>query len=46
MGLDYNNFQWSIVRTLSGVISKADVIHIEYLEKKKHGTRAIGLDFN
>lgn len=46
MGLDYNNFQWSIVRTLSGVIAKADVIHIEYLEKKKHGTRAIGLDYN
>lgn len=45
-GLDYNNFQWSIVRTLSGVMSKRDVILIEQLEKEKHGSKAIGLNGN
>lgn len=46
IGLDYGKFQWLIVRTLSGVMSKRDVILIEQLEKAKHGSRAIGLNGN
>jgi hypothetical protein len=43
---DPNNFQWSIVRTLSTTLSPRDVIRIESLEKRKHGSRAIGLNGN
>lgn len=32
IGLNYDKFQWSIVRTLSGVMSKRDVIVLEQLE--------------
>jgi len=42
--LDPEHFQWSIVRTLSGVMSAADVIRIEHTEMKKHGSRAEGLN--
>ncbi|GAA5483464.1 GIY-YIG nuclease family protein [Haloferula sargassicola] len=42
--LDPGNFQWSIVRTLSGVMSQAEVIQIEHLEMRKHGSRATGLN--
>ena len=45
-GRDPNNFQWSIVRTLSTTLSPRDVIGIESLEKRKHGSRAIGLNGN
>ena len=40
------NFQWSIVRTVSTTMSARDVIRIENLEKAKHGSRAIGLNGN
>lgn len=46
LGLDYGNFQWSIVRTLSGVMSKREVILIEQLEMEKHGSKAIGLNWD
>lgn len=46
LGLNFDKFQWSIVRTLSGVMSKRDVIVIEQLEKEKHGSRAVGLNGN
>lgn len=46
IGLNYEKFQWSIVRTLSGVMSMRDVILIEQLEKEKHGSRAVGLNGN
>jgi hypothetical protein len=44
--LNPDNFQWSIVRTLSGVMSKRDVIIVEQIEKVKHGSRAVGLNGN
>lgn len=45
MGLDVNNFQWSIVRTLSGVMSEAEVIRLEHLEMRKHGSKkSMGLN--
>jgi hypothetical protein len=46
LGLDYGNFQWSIVRTLSGVMSKREIILIEQLEMEKHGSKAIGLNWD
>jgi len=42
--LDYTNFQWSIVRTLSGVMSASEVIGIEHIEMLKHGSKAEGLN--
>ena len=43
--LDHTKFQWSIVRTLSGVMSAEEVIRIEHLEMLKHGSRsAVGLN--
>jgi len=45
-GRDPNNFQWSIVRTVSTTMSPHDVIRIEGHEKDKHGSRAIGLNGN
>lgn len=42
--LDPANFQWSIVRTLSGVMSAAEVIRIEHTEMLKHGSKAEGLN--
>lgn len=42
--LDPNNFQWSIIRTLSGSMSAKEVIHIEKTEMRKHGSKAIGLN--
>jgi hypothetical protein len=43
--LDHTKFQWSIVRTLSGVMSAEEVIRIEHLEMLKHGSRsAMGLN--
>jgi hypothetical protein len=45
LGLDANQFQWSIVRTLSGVMSEAEVIRLEHLEMRKHGSKkATGLN--
>lgn len=44
MPLDPEKFQWSIVRTLSGVMSAAEVIQIEHREMQKHGSRALGLN--
>lgn len=46
IGQNYEKFQWSIVRTLSGVMSKRDVIVLEQIEKEKHGSRAVGLNEN
>lgn len=43
---DPNNFQWSIVRTVSRSISERDVIKIEGIEKLKHGSRVHGLNDN
>lgn len=43
---DPNNFQWSIVRTVSTTMSAHDVIRIENHEKAKHGSQAIGLNEN
>ena len=37
--LDPGPFQWSIVRTLSGVMSEAEVIRLEHLEMQKHGSK-------
>jgi hypothetical protein len=43
--LDHTKFQWSIVRTLSGVMSAEEVIRIEHVEMLKHGSRsAVGLN--
>jgi len=46
LGLDYDKFQWSIVRTLSGVMSQREVIGIEHIEMNKHGSKATGLNWN
>lgn len=43
---DPNNFQWSVVRTISRSMSEHDVIKIESLEKLKHGSRVHGLNDN
>ena len=43
---DPNNFQWSVVRTVSRSMSERDVIKIEALEKLKHGSRVHGLNDN
>lgn len=43
---DPNNFQWSVVRTVSRSMSERDVIKIECLEKLKHGSRVHGLNDN
>ena len=43
---DPNNFQWSVVRTVSRSMSERDVIKIEGLEKQKHGSRVHGLNDN
>lgn len=43
---DPANFQWSVIRTVSTTMSKREVIRIESLEKRKHGSRAIGLNVN
>ncbi|MFD2257608.1 GIY-YIG nuclease family protein [Luteolibacter algae] len=43
--LDPNQFQWSIIRTLSGSMSSKEVIHVERTEMRKHGSEAIGLNF-
>jgi len=43
---DPNNFQWSIVRTLSRSMSERDVIKIESIEKIKHGSKVHGLNDN
>lgn len=45
-GRDPENFQWSIVRTVSTTLSPRDVIRIEGHEKAKHGSRAAGLNGN
>lgn len=44
-GLDSNNFQWSIVRTLSGSMSAKEVIRVERTEMRKHGSRVVGLNW-
>lgn len=44
IALDPAGFQWSIVRTLSGVMSAAEVIRIEHTEMLKHGSKAEGLN--
>lgn len=43
---DPNNFQWSIVRTVSRSMSERDVIKVEAVEKVKHGSRVHGLNDN
>jgi hypothetical protein len=43
-GLDPNHFQWSIIRTLSGSMSAKEVIRVEKIEMRKHGSKAIGLN--
>lgn len=43
---DPDNFQWSIVRTVSRSMSERDVIKIEAVEKQKHGSRVHGLNDN
>ena len=43
---DPNDFQWSIVRTVSRSMSERDVIKIESFEKLKHGSRVHGLNDN
>ncbi len=43
---DPEEFQWSIVRTVSTAMSPGDVIQIEQREKQKHGSRAHGLNGN
>lgn len=43
---DPNNFQWSIVRTVSRSMSERDVIKIEAIEKLKHGSKVHGLNDN
>jgi hypothetical protein len=43
-GLDPNQFQWSIVRTLSGSMSAKEIIRVEKTEMRKHGSKAIGLN--
>lgn len=43
---DPNTFEWSVIRTVSTTMSKREVIRIESLEKRKHGSRAIGLNIN
>lgn len=42
--LDPNFFQWSIIRTLSGSMSEKEVIRVERIEMRKHGSRAVGLN--
>lgn len=44
LNLDPNNFQWSIVRTLSGSMSAKEIIRVEKTEMRKHGSKAIGLN--
>lgn len=43
-GLDPSQFQWSIIRTLSGSMSSKEVIRVEKIEMRKHGSKAIGLN--
>lgn len=43
-GLDPNHFQWSIIRTLSGSMSAKEVVQVERIEMRKHGSRAVGLN--
>ncbi len=43
-GLDPDFFQWSIIRTLSGSMSAKEIIQVERIEMKKHGSRAVGLN--
>ncbi len=43
--LNPQHFQWSIVRTLSDVMSEAEVIRLEHLEMRKHGSnKSMGLN--
>jgi hypothetical protein len=42
--LDPNDFQWSIIRTLSGSMSAKEIIRVEKTEMRKHGSKAIGLN--
>jgi hypothetical protein len=37
-------FQWSIVRTLSGSMSASEIVRVERVEMRKHGSKAIGLN--
>lgn len=46
MSLDPTRFQWSVVRTVSTSLSAAEVIRIESMEKRKHGSRSVGLNAN
>ena len=43
---DPNDFQWSIVRTVSRLMSERDVTIIEGSEKIKHGCHVHGLNDN
>jgi len=43
--LDPAHFRWSIVRTLSGSMSPKEVIEIERIEMAKHGSNAVGLNW-
>ena len=43
---DPNNFQWSIVWTVSRSMSERDFIKLEAMEKLKHGSQVHGLNDN
>jgi len=40
------DFQWSIIRTLSGAMSRSEVRKIEKIEKDKHGSKVHGINNN
>lgn len=42
--LNPDNFQWSIIRTLSGSMAPMEIIRVERIEMRKHGSKAIGLN--
>lgn len=42
--LDSSHFRWSIVRTLSGSMSEKELIQVERIEMRKHGSKAVGLN--
>lgn len=45
LDLNPEAFQWSIVRTLSGSMSQREIVGVERVEMRKHGSTAIGLNY-
>jgi hypothetical protein len=43
-GIEPGRFQWSIIRTLSGSMSSKEILQVEKIEMRKHGSKAIGLN--